>query len=629
MAIEFNCPHCGAFYRLDEKFAGKMGKCKNPKCKQSILIPFQSTVAATPSAANKKVDAEALAAAAFGEEAPLPAAVKETPAAKKIPINCQHCDHKFEVDATMAGKNTTCPECRKIIRVPKLVEDKPSDWRSATGGRPSMAKATEPVPAGVWETTRKGVSGEALRKAGALETEDDEDPRERRLRRIKRAMYALAFVGIAAMLVRYVLKERGESHEGKWMDMAVKAIEDKNEGVKSPEFQAAIHRYAGEYHLRIAKKIEDRDAGLKYFDKARDELQNLPTTNPNRSALLGELAANLVVCGGNAKEVADDTRVKWQDVRALTRKCLDKIPPADSEMRSRAVRLMTRRFAEKDQAALASEIAKNSAANDEAELVGLVGVELFLMGKKDDADKVLNSLSKLDQPAATALWLALHPDADQPPSSLTPMPMVELKSPKPLGRGSRLAYAEGYALQGKSSRAIDIAKFAGPSVDRIEALARIASIGVEQGKMDEALAALEKAQEIVKIEGKAPVAAAWSISRLAEIAFRAGKPEQAEELMESIKDDGIKSWARLEILRMRLAALGKAKADEAWLEQLPPTEKPNVAQALQRAEMARHNAAAGESSYIRSVQAMPKGTIQPFGFAGTALGLQDRKTKTR
>ena len=98
MAIEFNCPHCAAFYRLDERFAGKMGKCKNAKCQKAILIPFRST------AGTGGVDAEALAAAAFAEEAPPPekvAAAKEQ--AKKIAVTCQHCDFKFDVDESMAG----------------------------------------------------------------------------------------------------------------------------------------------------------------------------------------------------------------------------------------------------------------------------------------------------------------------------------------------------------------------------------------------------------------------------------------------------------------------------------------------------------------------------------------------
>jgi hypothetical protein len=58
MAIECNCPHCAAFYRLDERFAGKMGRCKNGKCQQSILIPFHSTTSTAQPFPPKKIDAD-------------------------------------------------------------------------------------------------------------------------------------------------------------------------------------------------------------------------------------------------------------------------------------------------------------------------------------------------------------------------------------------------------------------------------------------------------------------------------------------------------------------------------------------------------------------------------------------
>jgi len=56
MAIEFTCPRCGSFYRLDEKFAGKTGKCKNAKCQQAILIPPRSTASTAQKV--KKIDAD-------------------------------------------------------------------------------------------------------------------------------------------------------------------------------------------------------------------------------------------------------------------------------------------------------------------------------------------------------------------------------------------------------------------------------------------------------------------------------------------------------------------------------------------------------------------------------------------
>jgi hypothetical protein len=58
MAIKFNCPHCAVFYRLDESFAGKMGKCMNTECQHSIVTPFCSRGLTTQPVPPKKIDAD-------------------------------------------------------------------------------------------------------------------------------------------------------------------------------------------------------------------------------------------------------------------------------------------------------------------------------------------------------------------------------------------------------------------------------------------------------------------------------------------------------------------------------------------------------------------------------------------
>ena len=154
----------------------------------------------------------------------------------------------------MAGKNAQCPECRKVVRVPKLSEDKPADWRTTASNKPSLAKATEPAPAGVWDARVKGVSGEALKKAGAGSRE--EKPGEHRIRRIKRTLYGAALLGAIALAAIWIRKSFKEGKQEHWMERAVAEIDDKNEGSKRPEFKAAIHRYAGEYHVRSAQTAE-------------------------------------------------------------------------------------------------------------------------------------------------------------------------------------------------------------------------------------------------------------------------------------------------------------------------------------------------------------------------------------
>ncbi|MCE9533192.1 MAG: hypothetical protein K8T89_19010, partial [Planctomycetes bacterium] len=348
MALEFNCPHCGAFYRLDEKFAGKMGRCKNAKCKQSILIPLSSTTGknGTPEKAGP-VDAEKLAAAAFSEEPP-PKEIKKDAPPKQIPVTCQFCDHKYTVDLAMAGKNSPCPECGKIVRVPKPVDEKPADWRNAASSRPSMAKVDD-APAGAWDAQRKGVSAEALRAARAHEVDEEEEPRDRWIRRLKRAFYGMAFIGMVAFLVLFLMKSRREGKQERWMEMAIKEVDDDKEGSKKPEFRAAIQRYAGEYFVRAVKNRDELQEALKHFDKARDGLQGLPSSSHDRNGMLVELGVAYVVCGGDATEINEERRLPWDKVHPLIRKSLDKIPSSEHILRARSMRMLARKLAEKNQ----------------------------------------------------------------------------------------------------------------------------------------------------------------------------------------------------------------------------------------------------------------------------------------
>ena len=628
MAIEFNCPNCNAFYRLDDKFAGKMGKCT--KCQKAILIPFRSTAGpdkAAPSAG--AVDAEALAAAAFAEVAPPPEKVAEAQAAaKKIAVTCQHCDFKFEVDASMAGKNTQCPDCKKLIRVAKPVEDKPADWRSTASNKPSMAKSDEPVPSGAWETQRKGVSAGALIDAGAVEEEpeDDEDKRDRRIRRIKQGLYGFALLGIVVFLVSYLWKGRQEGKQEKWMDKAVAEMEDKNEGSKKLEYQAAIHRFAGEYYVRSAKNRDDLTAALKFFDRSRDDLQKLPPANPDRNAMLIELGLAIVVCGGDSKEIGEERRLPWDKVYPLIRKCLDKIAPTESELRSRSMRMLTRRLTEREQAMLAVTVARLCSTDaDQSEMIGRVGIELFLIGKKDLAEQVLSKAPEGQSPALTALWLALHPDQDLPPKNFPHVAPPPAKGAGVLSRESRLAYAEGRALQGRMDDARRIAEL--PGGDRLEAIVHVAAAAVDTGRADVAAAVLEKLAETIKNDSKGLIAGSWLMERGVELAARANRLDIAQAILDLMKEDATKAWAKLEVLRIKLAAQRKEKADETWVEIIEKPEDASLASALARAEVARHNAAISERAYTKTVEAMPKGTIRPFGYAGTALGGQDPRPK--
>jgi hypothetical protein len=628
MAIAFNCPHCGELHRVKDELAGKTGKCKSTKCKQPILIPFRSTVSANgaPVAAPVKgLSAEELAAAALAEETKAVEEASPT-STTKIQVVCPACMEKFEVDGAMAGKNVRCTECGKIVRAPMPQVEKPADWRKSNEGRPSLAKSTEPAPQGVWEVQRKGVSGEAIRKAGAHEVEDEDDIRERKIRRIKKLLYGLALLGMIAFAVIWIIRSRTDRKQEKWMEQAVQEIEDKNEGSKRPEFQAAIHRYALEYFVHAAKSREELDAAAKHFDKALSGLQTATDSAADREAMLIELSLALVACGGDQKQIDEDRRLPWDRLQKMMRQALEKIPPnthSERILRQRAFRLLARKLAEKEQPNVALAVAKNACSADEYPgMVGRIGIEYLLMNKREWAQEALRKVSEA-KPELTALWLALSAEGEKKPQGVALVPAPG----KGATRDSRLAYAEGTALRGNLAGAWQIAAMAGPQIDQLDAMVLVASVAVESGKMDEAAPYLDAIAALGQ-GGKDTAQSAWQMHRIVELCARANKLDKAQVVLDAIKDPSVKAWARLEMLRIKLAKQTQEKADEQFVEGLAePADASLLAAVIARAEVARHNAVAGESNYTRQIENWPKGSIRPFGYAGTALGRQDRAQK--
>src|SRR5437870_2886835 len=99
MAIVFDCPHCREPYKLRDEYAGKRATCKNPDCRQVIVIPQPSTNGAL---APPPADVEAAALSALADEAPK--SPEQAPAEKVIPVTCSYCGHKWTEPMAKAGK---------------------------------------------------------------------------------------------------------------------------------------------------------------------------------------------------------------------------------------------------------------------------------------------------------------------------------------------------------------------------------------------------------------------------------------------------------------------------------------------------------------------------------------------
>src|SRR5262249_41233398 len=166
MPIRIKCPKCQTILGVKETLAGKKANC--PKCRHLLTIPVPKPAAAE--------DVEALALSAFADEPPKVAPVST----QFIEFECPWCAEPVKMPAELSGKQAPCPnpECKRIIKVPLLKEDKPKDWRTLDPRGPSGAvRKDDNVPEGAWGTAQKTrVSGEALLEADAIPVKKEPVP---------------------------------------------------------------------------------------------------------------------------------------------------------------------------------------------------------------------------------------------------------------------------------------------------------------------------------------------------------------------------------------------------------------------------------------------------------------------
>jgi hypothetical protein len=604
MAIVFSCPNCQELYRLKDDAAGRKAPCR--KCKLMLTAPKPMSAA----------DAEAAALAALMEEAPV--AVKTEKVVEKFKFSCEFCGQEHEVERSQEGKNMRCGECGKIIRVPKVIKDKPIDWRETNDGKPSLAKRDTPKLEGATEAA-KMVSAEAVKEGGGFDFEEEEDPAERRARRIKQIIYGSMFLIVAFVVGRSYLSSRAIHKQEGMMERALREIEDPVEGAKRPDIQAAIHCYAGEYYLRGAKKRQDLDASIKHFSQTLGKLQTSSNYPSDHAAMMMELAATMTVLGGEPDQIRDEIRLPWDKVQQKVQQPFVQAQAVDSDQRDWGTRLLTHAFVARGQPTAIYNVARYAYPDRETECAGRVGIELLAMNQKDAATELLAKAPQGQMPALTAFKMAMgaEPGMAAPPNRGE----VTLRA--------RLAFAEGYALQGKMDEAKALAERSGPPTDRARALVLIAAVELEHRKNSlEATKSLEAAGTILLTELKEERQPGWLMVRIADLSARAGKWEYAQKIADAITDESIRAWATLEILRARIVGVPKSKCDDGWVEVISDPAKANLATLMAREEFARHNAAVGETSYLNYIEkSWPKGQMKPFGYAGTALGNQDRTVK--
>ena len=384
MVIKFNCPHCKRGLSVKDHLAGKKAGC--PACKKVLVIPGSASAAISgPTAA----DVERAAAAALAD-APEESAAR---AAQTIDFPCPQCGEPVSFPADLAGKQSPCPECRRIIKIPVPKVKDPRDWRKVDTSIPTAARRdNEPAPEGAWgSSTARAVSGEALQEAGVIPVRRVKLTLQQKITRYILAGTAVVVISVVGLMAVSFLRQNKQDR------LVARAVEMASaDEAKAPTSAAEINRAAGLYFLHSGKRDSAPEAQTK-FNKARELLVNSPA-GTERDLLLVDLALAQAELGGTGVDVDQGKRLKWEAALKDLRQTLPRI--TSSGGRLHALRLLAHQLSEDQTVGVAGLLAapeeRQEAAKDlwylsyeRPELLAATGLELAAGGHTSQASQLL------------------------------------------------------------------------------------------------------------------------------------------------------------------------------------------------------------------------------------------------
>lgn len=625
MFIRFICPLCKKGLKVKQELAGKRVKCA--ACQKPVQVPAAPPSAATPA------HAEELAAQVFAD-APKPVEEKKL-AGGPITLNCYYCDEEVTFAAELAGKQASCPSCRRIVKVPLPVKEAPKDWRTVQHSGPSAAKQSiEPAPEGMWSASAKStVSQEALIEADVLVEEVEPLSRQEKVRRGILAIGGIVVLGAA---VWGTLQLISASKQDSAFQKALKFVE--NEAKISPEIAAEVHRLAGEYFLRAG----ERDQANAEFKKARGSLARARPGLEHEAALI-DLALSQIDLGGSKSQSQDRARLKWEDAQTELRQTLQKLGAFDA--RAEGIRLVARKLAARSQESAearqelrgrAEALARlvSGAPPELPELLSIVGLEIMKIDAKH-AEEIAADAAKMyaappakapdkkgDKPPAVpklpvapsllALLLALKQDG----KAAEIQPPVPPNVPSIVGE-VRFGYAVGCAHQAKWDLAFAYCRIGGDPNQRLQTLVAVAEVALDKSP-EEAKRFLTAALEICEREkpGNAP----WAVRQLAYLAARAGLADKVPVVLDKFLPN-LKNEAHLYLLR------GRPGNDVAADMNALTAEAAKKTQASERllSFLARR---IGTSAAKAAADWEPE-PLRALAYIGAAVGMQDSSLGTQ
>ncbi len=651
MPIKFKCPGCQKGLTVKDELAGKKATC--PACRTPLTIPAPGSNAnlpALPKSAPATVNGgkgkvttaendpprgnvEDLAASLLAE---VPNKV-ETP--QFVEFTCPLCDSPIKVGMDLAGKQTPCPECRRIVKVPVPQAKKEADWRQADRSLPSGARQNleQPAPEGAWGVGGRAqrVSVDALEEAGALPEQREPLTARKIILRSVMGVSGVALLVISVMLILNLFTA------GKAKKLLAESLQyTTGEGGKErlgDEAAAALLTAAGEFHLRRNErdcvKPEKGDEGAwNQFTKARTRLAGSRASggavSPESELVLFDLALAQINLAGDKKAIEERMRLDWTTTSREVAQTLALIK--NPELRREALRLTARRILALGQpkiaALLPSQVVPMQAlrttrepgsaapprlSSEGPEALAVVALELWKANQQDEARNLLAQIQavypndkKLEgqMPLLVPEVIALYTLAGQ---SLPP-----LKETPETTRVAGTALA--LALQGKAEEARTLAGRVNAPLSRYDALLALA---LGAGDKESAESASRLATNELANQALSP----WTMLALVLTDLQGGVPEETTlALANRIREPAVQGWAQLALVRDRLSKAPGKVEDSA----IGVVEAKTLAQGLAHLTLAEHNVR-HESGMTRQVETWDEGW-KPFGYAGLALGLQSK-----
>lgn len=570
----------------------------------------------------EEVDAEA--AALFSDEPAKP--VEES---KTVDFNCPFCDEALHLDAELAGKKTSCPECKRIIKVPELVKADPKDWRQAQDyqGPSGARRPTEPAPEGAWgSSTAKGVSQETIVGAGLAPVKRPPVPLQRR---IILGTLAVAFVLALGYGGLSLYRWFGRNKEEKALREAlVYADSDGARAKMGPTGQAALHTSIASFYLQ-QKSPEGGSKAREHLNKALSLLQNAPKDQGKRDLLDQPDAALLDLAHaylelGDGQAIGDlDSKKGWDDTHRALQATLLAI--GSDKARVEAVRQVIRGLVAHSQTArVLPLVATLYQTLPDEKLAGLSAsaLELLDSGHKEEAEQLASQvLAAFPAPEAVKKAKAKDPKKKItiPPleSGAVALALALQKQdvPKPTDslkerQRDLIGQAEGLARQGDLDKALKQAQEAPTKAVRFEALLAMAGATKDRRALDEAVELAPQLKERSELD--------WLFVRLITIGSEKGVAEdRLLNAADAIKDRALRARAQLLLLRARLKS--DKPVEEAEVDKIDPHY---VAHALGRQVLAQQKVRQ-DSGWAKTVEGWTE-PVRAFGFLGVALGLQGK-----